>query len=57
MGPIREISDKILETDVNNIRNINYKDFLDAFETVKPSVSQEGIQKLVDWNKKFGSFN
>ncbi len=36
MGPIREISHKILETDVNSIRDINYQDFLDAFGTVKP---------------------
>jgi SpoVK/Ycf46/Vps4 family AAA+-type ATPase len=56
MGPIREISHRILETDVNSIRDISFKDFLDAFECVKPSVSQDGIEKLISWNKKFGSF-
>ena len=55
MMPIRNIDD-INNVQLDNLRGVNVKDFMDAIELVKPSVSEKTIAQYVQWNKDFGSF-
>ncbi len=56
MMPIRCIED-ILEVDLDSIRDVYLKDFEEAVNLVKPSVSEKTIGQYVRWNKDFGSFD
>jgi SpoVK/Ycf46/Vps4 family AAA+-type ATPase len=42
--------------DADRVRPINAGDFAAAFEKVKPSVSAHELERYIDWNGKFGSF-
>lgn len=55
MGPLRELGDKLLETTRESIRPLEVKDFKNSLEYIKPSVSQEGLEKYEEWAAKFGS--
>lgn len=55
MMPIRNIED-IYNIQLSNLRKVNSKDFYDAIDIVKPSVSDKTISQYVQWNKDFGSF-
>ncbi|MHA1303264.1 MAG: AAA family ATPase [Candidatus Heimdallarchaeaceae archaeon] len=56
MTPIRELdlSGDITNPDVK-ARPVTQKDFLEAIQTVNPSVSAEEIEKYERWNEEFGS--
>ena len=41
---------------LNNLRGVNFNDFCDAINIVKPSVSEKTISQYVQWNIDFGSF-
>ncbi|QLG73836.1 hypothetical protein HG535_0F03470 [Zygotorulaspora mrakii] len=55
MGPLRELGDKLLLTPTELVRPITLDDFKSSLNYIKPSVSQEGLQKYEDWASKFGS--
>ncbi|CAR28208.1 ZYRO0D16346p [Zygosaccharomyces rouxii] len=55
MGPLRELGEKLLLTPTENIRSIALKDFKSSLRYIKPSVSQEGLEKYEDWAAQFGS--
>ncbi|CCE62284.1 hypothetical protein TPHA_0C01280 [Tetrapisispora phaffii CBS 4417] len=55
MGPLRELGEKLLDTPRDRIRAITIKDFTASLEYIKPSVSQEGLQRYAEWSTKFGS--
>lgn len=55
MGPLRELGDKLLLTATESIRSMSLKDFKNSLNYIKPSVSQEGLEKYEDWALKFGS--
>lgn len=55
MGPLRELGEKLLSTPTDQIRPIALIDFKNSLNHIKPSVSQEGLEKYEDWAAKFGS--
>lgn len=55
MGPLRELGDKLLETERESIRPINLSDFQNSLLYIRPSVSTEGLGKYEEWAAKFGS--
>lgn len=54
LGPIRSIKN-IKTIDLNQVRPIIFKDFTDAMNQVKASVSQDDLQAYYKWNSTFGS--
>ncbi|AJU53989.1 BMC_2a_G0015140.mRNA.1.CDS.1 [Saccharomyces cerevisiae] len=55
MGPLRDLGDKLLETEREMIRPIGLVDFKNSLEYIKPSVSQDGLVKYEKWASQFGS--
>jgi SpoVK/Ycf46/Vps4 family AAA+-type ATPase len=55
MMPIRSVED-IFNLQVENLRDVNKDDFINALSAVKPSVSEKTISQYIDWNKEYGSF-
>ncbi|CBZ25066.1 katanin-like protein [Leishmania mexicana MHOM/GT/2001/U1103] len=58
MGPLREMS--VMELSAvaaADLRPVQRKDFKQALKRLKPSVGPAEVQRYVDWNKLFGSFN
>ena len=55
LGPIRGLGDKVLSTPQNNIRPIHFQDFMNAIQTIRPSVSPASLKQYESWNKSYGS--
>lgn len=56
MGPIRAIpSSQMKIVDINDVRALNYNDFLAALKRVRASVSQNDLKYYIEWNKTYGS--
>ncbi|KAK1440949.1 hypothetical protein QVD17_06784 [Tagetes erecta] len=57
MGPLREAmrDTKISELKKEDMRPVALKDFEDALQEVRPSVSVNELGTYEDWNKQFGS--
>ncbi|MEE6465603.1 hypothetical protein FKM82_006616 [Ascaphus truei] len=55
LGPIRSIQVQDISTiTAEQVRPIAYIDFQNAFQTVRPSVSQKDLELYENWNKTFG---
>lgn len=54
MGPIREHGPNIKHLAPDRVRPIKLSDFEAALRTIRPSVTPETIQKLEQWNAKYG---
>ncbi|XP_053569004.1 fidgetin-like protein 1 [Bombina bombina] len=55
LGPIRSIQVMDISTiTADQVRPIAYIDFQNAFQTVRPSVSQKDLELYENWNKTFG---
>ncbi|CAJ1987476.1 Clan SJ [Leishmania donovani] len=58
MGPLREMSVMQLSAvAAADLRPVQRKDFRQALKRLKPSVGPAEVQRYVEWNKLFGSFN
>ncbi|XQJ25909.1 metalloprotease, putative [Leishmania guyanensis] len=58
MGPLREVSVMQLSAvAAADLRPVQRKDFRQALKRLKPSVGPAEVQRYVEWNKLFGSFN
>ena len=55
MEPIRELGDKLMHVDFNNIRHVEKRDFITAMESVKKSVSQDSLARFDEWAREYGS--
>jgi len=56
LGPIRTLDVSLIETiDIAQVRLINFRDFQDAMQQVRASVSQGDLEAYFTWNKAFGS--
>lgn len=55
MEPIRELGDRLMDVDFNNIRHVEKRDFITAMETVKKSVSPLSLARFDEWAKEYGS--
>ncbi|XP_069814622.1 fidgetin-like protein 1 isoform X2 [Dendropsophus ebraccatus] len=55
LGPIRSLQTMDISTiSPDQVRAIAYIDFQNAFQTVRPSVSQQDLELYEQWNKTFG---
>ncbi|CAN2389589.1 osteoblast proliferation [Pristimantis euphronides] len=55
LGPIRSLQAADISTiSPDQVRSIAYIDFQNAFQTVRPSVSQQDLALYEQWNKAFG---
>ncbi|XP_010774242.1 fidgetin-like protein 1 [Notothenia coriiceps] len=55
LGPIRSIQlSDITTITADQVRPIQYRDFQDALQTVRPSVSSKDLELYEEWNKTFG---
>ena len=55
MYSFNEVIEKLTDIAKEDIRDICYKDFLQALNNVKPSFSREDLEVYEQWNKRFGS--
>ncbi|CDO94290.1 unnamed protein product [Kluyveromyces dobzhanskii CBS 2104] len=55
MGPLRELGDKLLFTETDNIRPLGLEDFRNSLKYIKPSVSKDGLDRYEEWAAQFGS--
>jgi SpoVK/Ycf46/Vps4 family AAA+-type ATPase len=54
MGPLRSLGDQLLLTKTEDIRPIGVEDFKASLQTIRPSVSKQGLQQFEDWANEFG---
>ena len=54
MGPLRSLGDQLLLTKTEDIRSIGFEDFMASLQTIRPSVSKQGLQQFEDWAKEYG---
>jgi SpoVK/Ycf46/Vps4 family AAA+-type ATPase len=54
MGPLRALGDRLLEVDLESVRDIAIEDFEESLKAVRPSVSEEGLRMYEEWAERFG---
>lgn len=54
MGPLRSLGEKLLSMTMDQIRPIQYQDFVASLQTIRPSVSKQGLKEFEDWATQFG---
>lgn len=54
MGPLRSLGEKLLSMTMDEIRPIQYQDFVASLQTIRPSVSKQGLKEYEDWAVQFG---
>jgi SpoVK/Ycf46/Vps4 family AAA+-type ATPase len=54
MGPLRSLGEKLLSMTMDQIRPIQFGDFQASLQTIRPSVSKEGLKQFEDWSREFG---
>ncbi|KAI5776895.1 P-loop containing nucleoside triphosphate hydrolase protein [Geopyxis carbonaria] len=54
MGPLRSLGEKLLMMTMDEIRPIELTDFEKSMESIRPSVSKEGLKAFEEWATKYG---
>lgn len=54
MGPLRSLGEKLLSMTMDQIRPIEYEDFLASLQTIRPSVSKQGLKEFEEWAREYG---
>ncbi|KAK8168436.1 P-loop containing nucleoside triphosphate hydrolase protein [Phyllosticta citrichinensis] len=54
MGPLRSLGEKLLHMTMEEIRPIQLEDFEASLNSIRPSVSKQGLKQFEDWAKEFG---
>ncbi|KAI1820511.1 P-loop containing nucleoside triphosphate hydrolase protein [Xylaria intraflava] len=54
MGPLRSLGEALLHMTMDQIRPIEYEDFVASLRTIRPSVNREGLKQYEDWARQFG---
>jgi len=54
MGPLRQLGERLLYMSMDEIRPIQFDDFQASLNTIRPSVSKQGLKQFDDWAKEFG---
>lgn len=54
MGPLRSLGEKLLHMTMDEIRPIKFADFKASLQTIRPSVSKQGLKEYEDWAREFG---
>ena len=53
-GPLRSLGEKLLHMTMDEIRPMEYQDFVASLSTIRPSVSKQGLKQFEDWAQEFG---
>ncbi|RNF06365.1 putative katanin-like protein, putative,serine peptidase, Clan SJ, family S16 [Trypanosoma rangeli] len=56
MGPLREVTMRLTDVSLSELRPIQRKDFVQALRRIRPSVGASEVRRYVEWNTQFGSF-
>ncbi|KFY10899.1 hypothetical protein V492_04786 [Pseudogymnoascus sp. VKM F-4246] len=54
MGPLRSLGEALLHMPMDQIRPIQFEDFMASLVNIRPSVSQQGLMEYEAWAKEFG---
>ncbi|EFQ97321.1 hypothetical protein MGYG_00361 [Nannizzia gypsea CBS 118893] len=54
MGPLRNLGEDLLHIPMEKISPISFKDFEASLLSIRPSVSQDGLDRYDEWAKNFG---
>jgi ATP-dependent 26S proteasome regulatory subunit len=54
-GPIRELGSRVMTALASDVRSLQYVDFQNALQNIRPSVSKESIMEFESWSKKYSS--
>ncbi|PVI06955.1 AAA-domain-containing protein [Periconia macrospinosa] len=54
MGPLRSLGEKLLHMTMDEIRPMRFEDFEASLQTIRPSVSKQGLKEYEDWAREFG---
>ncbi|KFY20902.1 hypothetical protein V491_03338 [Pseudogymnoascus sp. VKM F-3775] len=54
MGPLRSLGEALLHMPMDQIRPIQFEDFISSLVNIRPSVSQQGLMEYEAWAKEFG---
>lgn len=54
MGPLRSLGEKLLNMTMDEIRPIQMQDFEASLQTIRPSVSKQGLKQFEEWAREFG---
>lgn len=54
MGPLRSLGEKLLSMTMDQIRPIQCEDFKASLQTIRPSVSKQGLKEFEDWAAQYG---
>lgn len=54
MQPLRSLGEQLLVMKKEEIRSIGWVDFEKSLETIRPSVSKEGLKKFEEWAERYG---
>ncbi|KAF9403061.1 hypothetical protein BGZ94_004726 [Podila epigama] len=55
LGPLRCLGETLLDTPVDQVRPIQYHDFVQALHTIRPSVSPQSLHAYDEWNRDYGA--
>ncbi|KAG0042304.1 hypothetical protein BGZ83_000612 [Gryganskiella cystojenkinii] len=55
LGPLRSLGETLLETPADQVRPIQFQDFVQALQTIRPSVSPQSLSAFEEWNREYGA--
>ncbi|KAF9098666.1 hypothetical protein BGX29_007494 [Mortierella sp. GBA35] len=55
LGPLRSLGETLLDTPADQVRPIQYQDFVQALQTIRPSVSPQSLLAFEEWNRDYGA--
>jgi SpoVK/Ycf46/Vps4 family AAA+-type ATPase len=54
MGPLRSLGEALLSMSMDDIRPIGLEDFMNSLNSIRPSVSKQGLKQFEDWAREYG---
>ncbi|GAB7353898.1 hypothetical protein MBLNU459_g4249t2 [Dothideomycetes sp. NU459] len=54
MGPLRSLGERLLHMSPEDIRPINFQDFVASLKNIRPSVGRDGLKPFEDWAREYG---
>ncbi|GJJ78048.1 spastin [Entomortierella parvispora] len=55
LGPLRSLGETLLDTPADQVRPIQFQDFVQALQTIRPSVSPQSLLAFEEWNRDYGA--
>ncbi|CAO3570088.1 unnamed protein product [Mortierella alpina] len=55
LGPLRSLGETLLDTPADQVRPIQYQDFVQALSSIRPSVGPQSLHAFEEWNREYGA--